>query len=358
MGFFNNFLSNLGQGLLQPKGNLGDFRHAANLYTKDFYRLAPKTKFLYHVVFNFNPVVINRTSFQQKHQTTAGLLVKTVDLPKFKISTEVLQQYNRKKQIQTRLDYDTINIVFHDDNLGISTQLWNLYYKYHWADSNHGSAATGRSAGAYNSRSTYKGPYLNSFNYGLANNSNEPFFTSIQIFQLSRHQYQAFTLVNPIISAWQHDSLDNSDGATTLQNTMAINYESVYYNTGSVSEGDPAGFAGEYYDKTPSPLTLLGGGTSSLFGQGGILAGASSVFGDIANGNISLGTLIRGANVIRNTRGLSKAGLRNEGFSILKSALAATAVTAVSGVANIVFPKSGGNGQNNTTQATSYRGNR
>ena len=43
------FLDNLGKGVLNPKGNLGDFAHGARLYVDDSFRLAPKQKFLYHV---------------------------------------------------------------------------------------------------------------------------------------------------------------------------------------------------------------------------------------------------------------------------------------------------------------------
>ena len=39
-------------GLLNPKGNLGDFRHAARLFTDDSFRLLPKSKFLFHVYFH------------------------------------------------------------------------------------------------------------------------------------------------------------------------------------------------------------------------------------------------------------------------------------------------------------------
>ena len=48
------FLDNVLKGALNPKGNLADFAHASRLYVDDSFRLAPKQKFLYHVVFNIN----------------------------------------------------------------------------------------------------------------------------------------------------------------------------------------------------------------------------------------------------------------------------------------------------------------
>lgn len=389
--FLSGFLDNLGQGITRPKGNLGDFAHAARLYNAQSFRLAPKQKFLYHVVFNLNPTAIRSTSFDtQKHGTAINMLVKATDLPKFKISVDTVNQYNRKKQVQTKLDYDPISVRFHDDNAGLTTMLWSLYYGYYFADSRHGGSAgasqnsnisgvggllgglVGKflpglnsilgnavsAAGSSNAtvpaayqRNTYKGEALNKFRYGLDNNSSAPFFTSIQIFQLSRHQYQAYTLINPIITGWQHDSLDNTDGASTTENVMTIAYEAVIYGTGAIKQGNPTGFGTEYYDKTPSPLSILGGGTTSLFGQGGVFGGITDILGDLANGNFNLGTIIKGANVVTNAKKLTKEGVRQEGYNILTSTLAATTGVNVSGVANIAFPKSGGNGQTQVTNA-------
>ena len=41
----NGFLDNVVSGALSPKGNLGDFSHAARLYVDDAHRLSPKHKF-------------------------------------------------------------------------------------------------------------------------------------------------------------------------------------------------------------------------------------------------------------------------------------------------------------------------
>jgi hypothetical protein len=384
--FLSGFLNNLGQGLTQQKGNLGDFQHAARLYNAQAFRLAPKVKFLYHVVFNINPRAARSTSFDaQRHGTAVNMLVKQIDLPKFKVSLEQAHQYNRKKQVQTKLEYDPISVIFHDDNVGLTTAMWSLYYGYYYADGKHGggtgaaqtsglssllgnvtallgiprgvngSASASRPA-AYN-RNSYKNETANKYRYGLDNNSSEPFFTSIQIFQLSRKTYQSYTLINPIIQSWQHDTLNNSEGNGTVQSTMQIAYEAVIYGQGAVSTGNPSGFATEYYDKAPSPLSLLGGGSRSLFGQGGVLGGIGSLLGDLSNPATFtdprrfLGTLIKGANVVRNAKSLTKEGIRQEGFGVLKNAIGATAGIDVSGVANIAFPKKNGNGQNQTTQA-------
>ena len=214
--FFKNFLSNVGQGVTRPKGNLGDFQHANKLFVQSNYRLAPKQKFLYHVVFNINPVVKGKMPFIANNTSALNMLVKSVDLPKFKIDTELAYQYNRKKQVHTKVEYDPVNITFYDDNLGVTTNLWASYYGYYFADSSHGpSAGSIPNIGSSNigglalggalgaglnlvkkflgkptSRAGSSDPgvpaayqnnaYIrdNKFRYGLDNGSSVPFFTS------------------------------------------------------------------------------------------------------------------------------------------------------------------------------------
>lgn len=391
MSILDGFLDNLGNGLGHPKGNLGDFAHAARLYNTSAFRLAPKTKFLYHVVFNFNDIPLAGTNFKEQHQRTVGLLVKSIDLPKFKIQVDVAQQYNRKRATQTKLEYEPINIAFHDDNLGVTTALWSLYYGYYYADSSHGGGGAGGGGGAtgffsslanavvpgitklfggtsdsagssssavppgYSRLDNTRG--FSTYRYGLDRDQSVPFFSTIQIFQLSKQQYQSFTLVNPIITGWQHESLDNSNGQDTSANKMSIMYEAVIYGQGQVSTGNPDGFAKEFYDKSPSPLSLLGGGKVGLFGQGGILGGAVDIVGAISSGSAFssagalLGTLIKGAAVVNNAKKLTSEGIRQEGFNLLTGALSSATGVNVGGVANVLFPKTGGTGQGDYTAA-------
>ena len=138
MSFLNGFLDNVASGALSPKGNLGDFAHAARMFVDDNQRLAPKVKFLYHVTFNINPkssAVIPQLA--QKHMNEIGMLVKSAQLPAFNIQTDVINQYNRKKVVQKRIDYQPVSITFHDDNYGVTTALWEAYYRYYYRDGNY-----------------------------------------------------------------------------------------------------------------------------------------------------------------------------------------------------------------------------
>ena len=55
MPSINNFLTSFSDGLPGMK----DYRHAARLYLDDNYKLLPKQKFLFHVVFDIDDLASN-----------------------------------------------------------------------------------------------------------------------------------------------------------------------------------------------------------------------------------------------------------------------------------------------------------
>lgn len=244
--------------------HLRDARHAHQLYTSHNFALAPKTKFLYHVVFETydevgTPADNNTVNFSKE----IGVLVKTADLPGYRASIENKQQYNRKKNMQTRIDYQDVNITFHDDNLGITRGLLQDYYQYYYVDGNHrdprqGFDVEGRisnsHAQAYQARDKYKEAVPN---YGLNNGKVNPFFKNIRIYQLARRDWFAYTLINPLLSSFDHGDMDASAGGEFNENKITVAYEAVVYSNGSVGEnGEPIAFTDPEtnYDVVDSPI--------------------------------------------------------------------------------------------------------
>jgi hypothetical protein len=64
-----------------------------------------------------------------------------------------------------------------------------------------------------------------------------------------------------------------------MVNKMTVAYETVVYRKGKIIKGrSPAGWAPVYYDVSPSPLGV--GASGNLFGAGGIIDGADTIFGE------------------------------------------------------------------------------
>ena len=266
---FNHFLSNNGQGTI-----FKSYNHASKLYVANNYARAPKLGFLYFVQFNINANVVGDQGWLTNGIRDVGLLVKRIDLPKFKIATETVNQYNRKVNVQTKLTYEPVNIEFHDDNSDITNGLWKNYYKYYFVDSNYGDITQGN-------RAYQDSKYgLTDYAYGLGNYQNTPFFESIQIFVLHQQKFTSMTLANPLITAWDHDKLDQSGGNNILANKMTVAYEDVIYRQGEVVKGgDPEGFTARYYDNVASPLSVGGNKLNSMPAPNGKIPNDTAIFG-------------------------------------------------------------------------------
>ena len=238
MPTFNQFLRPSVNG-----ENVRDFAHASRTFVDGgTYRLAPKQKFLFYVVFNLNPI---RTRLSNLEKREVSALVKSASLPNFSIDTADLNQYNRHKYIQTKINYQPVNIKFHDDSNNLINRLWIDYYSYYYADT------------LYPENEYYYGPEVQStdrghIRWGLDNGSVDPFFNSIKIYSLHQQKFTEYTLINPIIKSFNHDGHDYSEGAGVLENSMDIEYEAVKYATGSVNA--IKGFGELHYDTRPSPL--------------------------------------------------------------------------------------------------------
>lgn len=288
---FDGFLTQLAEG-----DAVKDYKHASRLFVDNNYELSPKYTWLFHVYFDLNPEL---TTLEQRQQIEAGMLVKSADLPRFRIDSKTYNNYNRPSIAQTKIRYEDINISFHDDSANVIRKLWFDYYNYYYRDmdNNYGDA-TGSLNPIYqrdNKQVLGQRDLYNKFGYSPRKHSNisTHFINAIRIYSLHQKRFSEYTLLNPIITQYRHGSHTNGQDGT-MENNMTISYETVLYAGGSTRVA--RGFADLHYDKSPSPLTPAGGGTNSILGPGGIVNALDEVITDGANGNwgASAFKLVRG----------------------------------------------------------------
>ena len=303
------------QNILQESNILRDYRHAQKTFKSSFYEKSPKLKFLFHVYFDINPEVSNVPN------SNYGLLVKTVKLPGFNMQVDTMNQYNRKRLIQTKIKYDPVDITFHDD-IGTATgstnaggmirSLWKAYYNYYYADGRNPQVAFDRIRGntpklgiggeggtissftaeTYNYRNQYDDSITGNANWGYIGNATQsgeqgsisngrkiPFFKNITVFGLNQHRYTAYTLINPVITSFSHDTYDYSQGNGTMENKMVFEYETVVYNEGDLDGNAPSDIVTGFglvanYDRERSPIAPEGA-NSLVPGQAGLLNGGN-----------------------------------------------------------------------------------
>jgi hypothetical protein len=298
--------------------SLRDYTHASKTFTTNAYELKPRYKFLFHVSFTVNVAEIPflNAVFSPDDLMNLSLTVKTIDLPKFQVDTETLNQYNRKRIIQKKINYDPISVTFHDTSNDLNRKLWYYYMSYYYKDptqryldpnNNNGTNGTSslRQAGfGYNDRDIYDRQRIGNVNdwgyIGEAYNDGNtagttgkpPFFRDIRIYGMDQHKFAEYVLINPLITSWGGDQYNYTEGTGIMQNNMTIAYETVKFYSGAVGRqqagGDPniQGFATDaHYDKTVSPITRPGA-NATVFGQGGLLETGAGIIGDLQSGNL------------------------------------------------------------------------
>lgn len=311
-GFFQDFLKDIGAGFF---GNeyLRDYTHASKVYRTNAYGYSPKFKFLFHVNFELNDQITGSAYKLIGENRNIGLAVKSIQLPQFTFDTHVLNQYNRKRIVQTKVKYDDLNVTFHDDNANMVRNLWYAYYTYYYKDAtkNYGGdrqrtqnsrlfEATGVQP-SYNSRDIYKKPEeFTDTEWGyIGESSNDiqtpagntlgqtkaPFFKSINVYGFNQHNFVSYKLINPIITRFGHDTYDYSQTNGTMQNSMTIGYETVKYYSGAIEGGNPSNLIDGFgesssYDLTLSPIARPGS-QNTILGQGGLVAAAGGVLDDL-----------------------------------------------------------------------------
>ena len=306
----NEYLKQLGSPPGPADQGLKDYNHAARVFGTGAtygnngipgidggsYNRIPRTKFLFHVYFNLNrniPAVANLISDDKS--SVIGLMVKTAQLPSYELAVSEMNQYNRKRLVQTRINYNPAQIVFNDDASDLIRNMWYQYYQYYYSDPIYkygntpnqngtlgqlSAVPSGFSYGANDTYSPsrviqhwglsgqgYNNPSLQSLSTALLTgpaSGVEPFFNDITIYGMDQKSYAQYTMINPLITSWQHDTYDYSQGNGIVTHTMTIKYENVKYYSGAVGGEQPSeqvtGFARDgQYDTTKSPIAAQGG---------------------------------------------------------------------------------------------------
>jgi hypothetical protein len=236
------------------------------------------------------------------------------------MSYEEKVQYNKKMYAATRVAYEPVNITFHDDHADTVNAFWKKYYEYNIADSigmNSDLTISNTKDDYYtygDARKTTK------FGMDTPRKRQKPYLKGIEIFVLHKQRFTSMTLVNPVIGSFSHDNLDQADGAGVLNNTMQILYETVIYKAGIINRNNVPGFATINYDQSPSPLSILGGGTNSIFGPGGVVDGIGSVIRNVNEGNL-LGAILSASNTYNNAKKIKKKDVKEELKGIAKEGI-------------------------------------
>ena len=391
LGSAARFLGDVVKGAVTTD-NVRDYQHASRTFKSGNYGLLPKTKRWWHIVFDVSSFAINNVNaarvdmggqygtdgtnskrFGSENWTDTGrvsVLAKTVKLPSYKFETKRYNQYNRQTIGINKISYDPIQLSFHDDSLNVMRNFWDAYYTYYIQDARYRRVNKISNQGVPvptewiprldGVDSMYTNEYAQHWGLDTVNSNTQsldriyPFFDSIKIYHFSRPvnakgtdedafpHYAEYTLVNPIISSFDHESLEYSSSEHAA-NSMTVEYETVLYAQGPLDSASTevaswAGVTNTYYDKTKRPL---GSPHASVLGQGGLLDTVTS----LGTGNVLQKVLTVGKTVATWKSSGGVTGLVNslaqEGKGILNTAMTATQRNIQNGSRDIVVPHAG-----------------
>ena len=364
---------------------LKDYAHASKTFRTNGYELAPRKKFLFHVYFNLNTAEVPtlRNIFSASEQAELGLLVKTIQLPNYTLDTEVLNQYNRKRIIQKKINYLPVSMTFHDDAGDLSRNLWYNYYSYYYKDANQQYLSPSNQNGSigqvanqpgftYNSRDIYANNRpVNDWGYigegysqgyaggpstgsgGDQTSGKPPFFSDITIYGMDQHKWVSYVLINPLVKEWKHDQYNYSEGGGVMENSMTVEYETVKYYSGAIGGSRPdtniKGFADPaHYDNIRSSLARPGS-TRSVLGQGGLLDAGIGIVRDLQSGNLTgiIGAVQKAGTAYNTFKGANIRSVVNEEAnaavkSVIRNSVPGAVRQQQGGSGGFVFPRSPG----------------
>lgn len=216
----------------QRKFYLRDFRNAYQ-FRPDI--APPRQKFQGYVNFILNRALLSTLDDSQDFRTRISSLVKTATLPSIEFKTETKNSFNRKRIINTGVEYEPVSISVHDTIQNEWITLFMKYYSYLYMNARNKfsdgdrdpktlydkfSEYTGADGNKFGSGSTVFDS--NQFGYNLPLTSN--FFERIDIILYHGNKGVQYSLTNPMMTNFKPDTLDYSS-SDVMQFDMTFAYE-------------------------------------------------------------------------------------------------------------------------------------
>lgn len=236
--------SDQGQPLLFRDNHISS---AVYSFESEYLSSVPKNKFLFFIRFitsnattltslskyDTEEITLLENSLSSKasvysRENSVGFYCKNIDRPSVTYNNRTLDQYNKKRIIQTGSRYNPIRVSFNDTVNSVAETMAKNYYKFYYGDPNNSSVnywADDILSSRMNNGTNGWGFQLPSSSYSDQIN----YFSSIEIYIFYNGFYDRYDLVNPKINEFRSDNLDYSAGNGILSIDLNISYEGIVY---------------------------------------------------------------------------------------------------------------------------------
>ena len=218
---------------------------ASKPYASTFYRARggkkldaiPRYKFMFYALFV--PNIGIRSQFPALDLTKLGTYengisfkIHNIDKPKVDMNLQELNQYNRKRYVHTKVEYQPFTIKIYDTVDDLPLALWREYFIYYYGDSRpKGQGYYGDTI--YNPTIPFDQWGLNpgeagSTNPVMSKNSSGQynFFKRIELYAIANGKYTQINYINPKISNIDWSTYDSSSSDLN-EVSMTLKYEAL-----------------------------------------------------------------------------------------------------------------------------------
>ena len=215
------FLDLLGLGASQETF-LKDYRNAYK-FRPDVNPARQKFQGYVNFVFNrdlFELLYADPSDGSKEFRTTISSLVRTAELPSVTFRTETKNAYNRKKIVNTGVEYQPVNMTVYDTVGNEWLSVFMKYFSYHYMDPrNTNSNAQDRdianselrTGGAENIGSQFLTEVFDSNRAGYNPNLTANFFERIDYVLYHGNKGMQYSIINPVMTSFKAGNLDYSD---------------------------------------------------------------------------------------------------------------------------------------------------
>jgi hypothetical protein len=253
----------------------------------------PRQKFLYYASFVPGSAISSLRDFES-WQRGFAFQIKRTDRVKASPQVKELNQYNRKRLIQTGIEYDALNLELHDTVDDRVLRVWRDYHVWYFGDGRGKNPSTTWRSSVI-SRDM---PVSNGWGFSPPDSTpwDTQFFDSLDIYTFYGRKYTQVRFFNPKITSISFDAMDSSSSEMSSVD-MTIKHEGFEY----VNVAAPLGSkhitmfnlnSGDYYE----PQDLFGGVNAFLLDLNDNLESSiDSLLGGIARNVPFVGQALAGA---------------------------------------------------------------
>jgi hypothetical protein len=194
--------------------------------------------------------------------------IKQIDGPKVNFQYDTLNQYNRKRNVYRRVDYDPVSVRFYDTMNNAALKLFRYLYELNVKDGRNKSEAYGgdrllnRNLYDYNSLTDTE--KFENYNFGIDSSISTSTYPikSLDLFLIHGGKYNLIRFVHPKIISMDHDVM-TYESSQPIEIGMQFAYETVIYETLNYDMGEAKDITIDFDQllenslaMTPTPTTV------------------------------------------------------------------------------------------------------